>query len=95
MLPISLFQLDPFDPSILPYISPSPPPITCSSSQLPVLYIVENILHVNISALHEHGYNGLQDVLCSYKYIDLPSTDEYSLTEEYYITEMETGEKKR
>ena len=89
-----LFQLDPFDPSILPYISQSPPPIKCSSNQLPVLFIVKNTLNVNTSALQEHGYQGLRDVHCSYKYIDLPSTDEYSLSEEHVITEEKTGDNK-
>ena len=85
-------QLDPFDPSILPYISDGPPSIKCGSTQLSVLYTVNNSLFVNNSALKEQGYHhGLQDVLCSYRYIGLPNTDQYSLSEEYFITEIETG----
>lgn len=55
---------------------------------------MKNTLNVNTSALQEHGYQGLRDVHCSYKYIDLPSTDEYSLSEEHVITEEKTGDNK-
>ena len=82
--------MDPFEESILPFVSPIPD-VKCSSSQPTVLFINQNILHVNVTALHEAGYSGLSSVVCSYRYIELLSSDEYKFSQKYYITELKTG----
>ena len=82
--------MDPFEESILPFVSPKPD-VKCSSSQSTVLFINQNNLHVNVTALHEAGYSGLSSVVCSYRYIELLSSDEYKFSQKYYITELKTG----
>ena len=47
-----------------------------------------------MTALTEAGFSDLSNVVCSYKYIQLVSSDEYKFSQKYYITELETGEMK-
>ena len=88
----SYLQLDPWDPSILRYVSSRPQP-RCQSRQPPrLLYTRASILHVNMTSLAWAGYSDIRELVCSLRYISLVDSEHYYLGPPHYISLQRTGD---
>ena len=80
----TLPKYDPWDPAILPFVSPVPS-VSCSSTQLSLLYTRKDMLYLNTTAMQLLGYDR-SSIRCGYRYIQLLDSDTYKFLEEAILS---------
>ena len=91
---VTSFQLDPWDPNILRYVSARPQPQCHSSQPQRLLYTQGNVLHVNMTSLAAAGYLDITDLSCSFRYISLLDIENFDLGPANIINQQRTGDKR-
>ena len=89
---MTYFQLDPWDPSILPYVSGRPQPQCDTTQPQRLLYTRGNVLHVNVTSLTMAGYSDITELACSFRYIKLLDSENFELGPAHAISQQRTGE---
>ena len=89
---MTYFQLDPWDPNILRYVSERPQPRCHSRQPQRLLYTWGNVLHVNLTSLTMAGYSDITKLACSFRYIKLLDSENFELGPAHTISEQRTGE---
>eukprot|EP00092_Neocalanus_flemingeri_P031328 GFUD01034024.1.p1 GENE.GFUD01034024.1~~GFUD01034024.1.p1 ORF type:complete len:665 (-),score=137.74 GFUD01034024.1:75-2069(-) len=80
----TLPKLNPWDPSILSHVSPVPE-VSCSTSQVSLLYTRLNNLFLNKTVLNQLGYDR-SSVRCGYRYMQLVDSDTYKFLDESLLS---------
>ena len=88
---LSSFQLDPWDPNILRYVSARPEPQCHSSQPQRLLYTRDNVLLVNLTSLAAAGYSDITELACSSRYIRLLDSENFELGPANIISQQRTG----
>ena len=88
---VTSFQLDPWDPNILRYVSARPQPQCHSSQPQRLLYTRDNVLLVNLTSLAAAGYSDITELACSFRYIRLLDSENFELGPANIISQQRTG----